>query len=526
MPSLLPRCPRLLAVALCVISAHVCAASLKTVLPPGAASPAALAAQIDAQIRAPRFAGAHWGIAVVSLDSGRTLYAHNASQLLQPASTAKLYTAALTLSSVGASYRIPTRLLASGTLRQGRLNGSLILYGMGDPTLGTVNTSQDWADQLAMQLAARGVRHVHGDLLADDTYFAGPLIGSGWEAGDMESWFAVPSSALSVQENIVRLTVSPAARAGAPAILSTDPAGNLPPLDSRLITAPAHARTDINLYRAPGGHTLYAFGVIAERAPAQDFKLSVVDPAEIAGNQLLLAMARHGIRLDGTLHTLHWPDDDSALRAQAVPMAEVLSPPVGEILRRGLKRSQNLYLQNLLLTAGIQAQALAAQAAAPADGFLTSEAWGMRALRSLLDRIGIPAGASLLQEGTGLSRQDLTTADAMVRLLSFLAAQPYAPLLQDALPLAGVDGSLIGRMRGTAAEGNIHAKTGSMNYVHALAGYVTTAAGERLAFDIMLNNYAPADNAPGASRDIDTIAVMLANYRGPRESQLSRPAGP
>jgi D-alanyl-D-alanine carboxypeptidase/D-alanyl-D-alanine-endopeptidase (penicillin-binding protein 4) len=166
--------------------------------PPAAVTRAGLAAQIDAQIGQPRFAAASWGIAVVSLDSGRTLYAHHADQLLQPASTAKLFAAALSLSTLGPDYRMPTRLLAGGRIVSGRLNGPLILYGMGDPTLGT-DSSADWADQLANQAAARGLRFVQGDLVADDSYFAGPAYGSGWEAGDLQSWFAVPASALSVQ---------------------------------------------------------------------------------------------------------------------------------------------------------------------------------------------------------------------------------------------------------------------------------------------------------------------------------------
>ena len=173
------------------------AVSLATTAAPPATT--TLAARIDAHIGTPRFAAADWGIAVVSLDDGRTLYAHRADHLMQPASTTKLFTAALALSTLGADYRMPTRLLAGGAIANGRLDGPLILYGMGDPTLGTVNTSADWADQLAGQLAARGVRRVHGNVIADDSYFRGPLTGSGWEAGDLQSAFAAPASALSVR---------------------------------------------------------------------------------------------------------------------------------------------------------------------------------------------------------------------------------------------------------------------------------------------------------------------------------------
>jgi D-alanyl-D-alanine carboxypeptidase/D-alanyl-D-alanine-endopeptidase (penicillin-binding protein 4) len=473
-----------------------------------------LATRIDAHIQQARFAGASWGIAVMSLDSGRTVYAHQADQLFQPASTAKLYTAALALSALGADYRIPTRLLAGSELRTGVLRGPLILYGMGDPTLGADPSTADWADQLAAQLAARGIKRVKGDLIADDTYFASPRMGSGWEAIDLQSWFAVPSSALSVQENQVDVTITAGARAGRPAMIALEPSDAVPAVVNKIETGPAQLRSDINLYRAPGDETLYAFGSIAAHSPAQHFKLAAYDPALLAGQQLLLALGRHGIKLDGGVRALHWPQSSEPLRAETTTVAEVLSPPLGEILQRGLKHSQNLYLQNLLLIAGVKAQLEAMRGPAAPTGFLTTESWGIRSLRDLLDRAGLAPSSSLIEEGTGLSRRDLATPNAMVRLLGFLAAQPYAPTLREALPLAGVDGTLQWRMRNTPAENNVQAKTGSMNLVHCLAGYVTSAAGEHLAFVVMLNNYEPPAGSPSASRDVDAIAVMLAGDHG------------
>lgn len=489
-----------------------CFSTLLTAAPvqPAAITTATLAAQIDAHIGQARFAAASWGIAVVSLDSGRTLYAHHADQLLQPASTTKLFTAALSLATLGADYRIPTRLLASGHGHDGHLHGPLILYGMGDPTLGTAD-SIAWADQLADQLAAHGVRSVHGDLIVDDSYFTGLPFGTGWEVGDLQSWFAVPSSALSVQENIVDITVNPGAAAGLPASLSFTPVDAFAPPLGQITTALPHTASDINLYRAPGTDTLYAFGSLPAHAPPQQFKLAMTDPSLQAGRELRQALERRGIRVTGKLQAVHWPQDDAALLAHAQTVGEIWSPPLLEILKRGLKRSQNLYLQNLLLDVGAHEQA---STATPPAGFTSTESYGIKALQEWLSQIGISPSASLIGEGTGLSRRDLATPDALVHLLSYMATQPYAASLRDALPIAGVDGTLLGRMRGTTAENNVHAKTGSMSYVHCLAGYVTTAAGERLAFVIMLNNYEPPADAPSASSDLDAIAVLLADYRG------------
>ncbi len=466
-----------------------------------------LAARIDALIEQPRFAHASWGIAVVSLDTGRTIYTHRADRLAQPASIAKLFTAAVSLATLGPDYRFPTLLLARGTIRNGRLEGHLVLRGMGDPTLGTEGSS-DWAAQLASQLSAHGVRQVQGDLIADDSYFTGPSFGTGWEAGDLQSWFAVPSSALSVDENVVHVTVTPGASPGQGARVTLTPADGITRVVGKIDTTTARAPSDINLYRAPGSSSLHVFGSIPAQSPPRHFRLAMDDPALQAAHQLRAALAQRGIRIDGDTRVLHWPQDDSALLAHARTLGGLHSPPLLEILRRGLKRSQNLYLQNLLLSVGVHEQA---DAASPPEGFRDSEAWGISALRDLLTRTGITPEVSQIVEGTGLSRHNLVTPGAMVHMLMYLAAQPYAAQLRDALPLAGVDGTLAYRMRGTAAAGNVQAKTGNLSHVHSLAGYVTTAANERLAFAIMLENYEPPAGAPSASRDVDAIAVLLAS---------------
>lgn len=533
--------PLLYAALATALAASPAAVPSAAVTPPAtSAAVATLGTRIDALIHQPRFANADLGIAVVSLDSGQTLYTHRADHLLLPASTAKLYTAALVLDTVGANYRIPTRLLGTQPVRHGQLDGPLILYGMGDPTLGTIGTSADWADQLAAQLAAHGIRRVHGDLIADDSYFTGPAEGAGWEADDLQTWYGVPTSALSVDENIVAVTVQPALHVGQPARLDFDPGDAMPPLVNTLTTSAAGTPPDINLYRAPGDRTLYAFGSVPIGAKPERYRLAVADPALLAGQRLQRALAAHGIKLKGRVRTLHWPQDDASLLAHAQPLGEVLSPPLIEVLKRGLKRSQNLYLQNLLQIAGVRARAKAMASPDPASpipsGFRSSEDWGIHALHQLLGRIGIAPSSALLEEGTGMSRQDLTTPAALVRLLQYLAAQPYAAQLRDALPIAGIDGTLQWRMRNTPAAGNVHAKTGSMTYVDCLAGYVTTADGEHLAFAIMLNNYKHPDGAPRTSADLDAIAELLAEFRGNAEpartpnrasaSERSPPPGP
>jgi D-alanyl-D-alanine carboxypeptidase/D-alanyl-D-alanine-endopeptidase (penicillin-binding protein 4) len=468
--------------------------------------------RIDRHIGQPRFAAATWGIQIVSLSSGRVVYAHDADKLLLPASTAKLFTAALALETFGADYRVHTQLLASGGVSSGKLGGSLVLAGRGDPTLGTDPGTLDWAAQLADAVKARGIREVGGDLIADDSYFATPAMGSGWEAIDLQSYFAATPSALSVGENVVDVTVAPAA-VGRGAVVGFDPRDAAMPLVNRMTTTAADTRADLNLYRAPGQSTLHAFGTIAAHAPAQRFRMSVADPAMLAGERLMRALAGRGIKVDGRLRAVHWPAvDPVASRGDLPAIAEVLSPPLSTIVRGGLKRSQNLYLQNLLLMTGAKAQADDALGEAPSSGFVTTETWGIRALNAMLDRIGISPSATMLEEGTGLSRRDLTTAGALTKLLVHMDVQPSAAIFRDALPVAGFDGTMMWRMKGTPGEGKVQAKTGSMTLVHALAGYATDARGERYAFAVMLNNYQPparAAGVPSPSADVDAVVLLL-----------------
>lgn len=475
---------------------------------------ATLAERIDAHVAQPRFAHARWGIEVLSLDDGRVVYAHDADKLFVPASTAKLFTAALALEALGPAFRLPTRVFGMEPDAHGVVRGHAVLYGMGDPTLGADASTADWANQMAVQMTSRGIRRITGDLVADDTFFSTPPYGTGWEAGDLQARYGAQPSALSVSENAVRVTVTPAAQEGAPAQIQLDPARGVAKLDNQLITAAAGTPAEVNLYRGAGSDTLHAFGQVPLRGTVQRFPLSSDDPARVAGEALRDALARHGISLGGTVRVAHWPQGTLPLRRGTTLLAEVESPTLLDVLRGGLKRSQNLYLQNLWLMCGVRMQATQPPPG-NGDGFISTEAWGLIGLRLLLDQWNIAADEVQLQEGSGLSRGDLVTPHAMTRVLERLSQRADAPAVRDTLPVAGMDGTLQARMKGTPAEGNVRAKTGTLSGVRGLAGYVSTAAGKRLAFTIFLNQYEPPAGAPPATADIDAIAVMLAGEAAP-----------
>lgn len=480
---------------------------------PSAASPrfapSSLADGIDAFVSQPRFARAQWGIDVVALDSGQTLYRRDADALFLPASNAKLFTAALALQALGADARFSTTLYATAAPRaDGSVPGDLVLYGGGDPSLGDRDVSPDWAGHLADALAARGVRRIRGNLVADDTYFAGPPFGEGWEALDLQTGYGAGAGALGVQDNALHVKV---AREGARccAVTVVSPHSGLRVVNLTGSTAP------LNLYRPPGSGVLYASGRLRPNTPRATFTLSAPDGALFAANQLREALSQRGIAVDGSVRTVHWPETDPALARNPFEIASVASPPLSQLLVHMMKHSDNRYAQMLLQQVGV-ATARTGVCADRAGPPATSAEWGACAMRAFLARIGIGKGEATLDDGAGLSRQDLVTPAATVKVLAWVARQPFADVLREALPLAGVDGTLKHRMRGGAAAENVQAKTGTLSHVYTLSGYVTNAAGQRLAFSLLLNRYVrPTDDVgrhirPSPQSDLDAIATMLA----------------
>jgi hypothetical protein len=193
-----------------------------------------------------------------------------------------------------------------------------------------------------------------------------------------------------------------------------------------------------------------------------------------------------------------------------VGLGSVASPPLTTILPKMMKSSQNLYAHLLLLQVG-------ARARAPETLNQTTEDVGLTELQSFLATAGVRHGEVLLEEGSGLSRGALVTPNATVALLRYMHRHRAAETFRNALPIAGVDGTLRNRMKGTAAAGNVNAKTGTLRYVNSLSGYVKTKAGENLVVSLMLNNYA----GEGARAALDAIVVMLAES----EAAFAGPVG-
>lgn len=461
-----------------------------------------------------RFRHARWGIDVVDLDSGQVRYSHDADKLFVPASNAKLFTAALALAQFGGDARFHTTLYTSASNRaNGILAGDLILYGGGDPSLGDAAVTPatlDWAERFAGAVADLGITRIDGDLIADDTRFAGPAYGTGWEVDDLATWYAARPSALSNANNMIVVEVGRQGRSCC--TVSVTPDTSAVSIDNQ--TRSAAPGGPLFVHRAVGSNRIDVGGHLPDGTASRRFALASPDPALQAAYTLRDALSRHGIRLQGRVRAVHWPTP-SAVTARSRQLARIASPPLRELLRQMLKQSDNLYAQVLWLDVGAQRQAGGGACADEPSPPLSTEQWGVCAMRALLAGIGAPEQA-MFSEGSGLSRRDLVTPAALTSLLTWVARQPFAGDFKAALPIAAVDGTLKNRLAGSAAAGTLTAKTGTLTHVYALSGYVPDASGRQLAFSLLLNHYQrPRDasgrpTAPAPRDDLDAIAAMLA----------------
>lgn len=460
----------------------------------------------------PRFTHAHWGVVIQSLDTGAELFATNEAKLFVPASSTKLFTGALALDLLGADFRIRTSCHAAAPPdRRGRLRGDLIIHGRGDPTMAARFHGGDIGRALAPLAEAIvrvGVKRVDGALIADDTYFRGPALGSGWDWDDLEFAYGAPVSALSVNENALSLIARPAPVAGQPALLTLEPPCSFFIVHNRVLTTPEGGRSALALRRALGSPSVLAEGAVSLGRTSITETVSVPWPARWFGELLAGELKRRGVSIrKGVLETAcPWSQAAPGDPFPPIEVAAVESPPLAELLPLMMKPSQNLHAQLLLLQCGV-----AWEQKAPAGvAFATTERAGLAALTNFLARIGVNQREVLFEEGTGLSRRNLVTPRAVVALLRHMDTHAAAEVFRDSLPVAGRDGTLRTRMRGSAAADNARAKTGYLAFTYALSGYVTTRAGERLVFALLLNNYQTPDPDRPARLELDDIVVALA----------------
>lgn len=470
---------------------------------PGPAAPAAadpvrrLRADLDGIFSDRRFSGARWGVEVFSLDRSEKIYERDAKGLYVPASNNKIITAAAALLCLGPDYRYETRLLTDGRIVEGRLRGNLVIVGTGDPFHSPLYEPgdpfvafRDWA----ARLKAMGVSGIDGDIIGDSAAFEATGFGLGWEWNDLGQGFAAPVGALQFHDNMIALEISPGAAKGDPASIRVSPFDGYLNIDNRVLTDSAKTPARIKIGRGPSRRTVVISGSVPAGGDRVLRNVSVYSPAHYYLSALKHVLSESGIDT-GNCRILE-------KRGYGSPSLSELwihrSPALRECVKQMMKASQNLYAETLVRTLGLTLRG---------EGSFEK---GKDVVEKLLEQMGVEKENYVYADGSGLSRLNLTSPEALVKVLRFMSRDKNFVDFYDALPVAGVDGTLAERMKNTRAANSVRAKTGSLANISAISGYVRTADGEAMAFAILANNFVVPRQTVESAQDkaLERLAVF------------------
>jgi D-alanyl-D-alanine carboxypeptidase/D-alanyl-D-alanine-endopeptidase (penicillin-binding protein 4) len=468
-----------------------------------------LAKRLDARLDAAPFNHLQWGVALAD-EQGKLLYARNADRLFIPASNTKLVVSAVAAAMFDPDFTVATSAYGGGPVVDGTLQGSLVLYGRGDPTFSrrcysadtTGNAAACMSDAmiplraLARSLKSRGIRVVAGDVVGDGSYFEPMLVHNAWESYDLNWWYAAPVSGLGFNDNSIDIGYGPGATAGAPATLSFTPDFGDVRLENRTRTTEPGADDTIDFFRVPGTLDLWAQGTVATGSRGGVEHFALPDPNLYTARAFRTALAEEGIAVTGaTVSTL-----DSTRYAPArltPPLAEVVSRPLRDWIFPILNTSQNWFAEMLLKQLGRRF----GRAGSWDEGLAVER-------RFLIDSVKVDSTQLALVDGSGLASANLLSPVTFTQLLRFMRRHPHWEAFAAGLPQAGRTGSLRDRFGRTPLDGRVRAKTGSIVRVNALSGYVELPNGRTLTFAVVANNHALRGSQVTAQ--IDSVVVEMA----------------
>src|SRR5579863_5768086 len=468
--------------------------------------------RVEAALTATGAEKGEWGVLVADAATGDVLYARNADAYFMPASNAKLFTTAMALATLGPDYRVRTTVAGDGPVdSNGLLSGNLVLIGRGDANLSNrkfpfekkeerAGPPEKVLAQFADGVAARGVKEITGDVVADDSLFQHEKFPSGWLVDDILWSYGAAVSAIAINDNTFVLELRPGAREGDSARYEAGLAADFYTVENSVLTAPRGSEEKLAVARDPGSRLIHVSGTIPLDAQTRRLTIAIEEPAEFAASLLARLLAARGVKIDGQPRARHAGDPALAAAPPQLVLAEHASVPLSDEIRLTNKNSENLHAELLLL--------LSAHEKTGARNYEDA----LKFASDFLKAAGIADGDVALSDGSGLSRRDLVTPRAVVQLLRYAATQPWGELYRSTLPVAGEDGTLSDRMKNTPATARVFAKTGTIGHGNALSGYATTLRGEHLLFSILGNNNNL--HAQDANKVIDAICVAMVEELG------------
>lgn len=459
---------------------------------PAAAQQVPLQQRVEA-VLAQAAPGTRFGLVVVDAD-GREIVAVNPEQRFIPASNTKMFTTAAAFATLDVTS--PDATGGAAVRLEGR---DVILTGNGDARLSSVaDCTVDCLATLADAVAAK-THKVH-DVIGDDTRYPDQRWSPGMSWNNIPTRSGTATSALTLDDNELALTVTPGAPGQAPIL--GGPAYYT--IDNRAITV-ATGETRLDYDRAPNTMVVRLTGTIAAGARPELLRFGIDDPAHYAAWRFRTLLEARGVRVTGTVSARHRPldkSDDPAIRKgappvrvpQPEPLARLTPPPLGEDLTVINKVSQNLHAELMLRRVGLKRGT-------------GSIADGQVQVRAMLTAAGVPRTAYDFSDGSGMSSYNRVAPRGVTIFLRWIAAQPWGAAWRETLPVGGVQGTLSRRFHGTSLEGRLFAKTGTLNATNALSGYMIAKSGRTLTFSALANDI-PED--AGAAKYLDAALVMIA----------------
>lgn len=431
----------------------------------------ALAEVLDPILDDPLFRRSPAAVQVVQVRTGEQVYARGHEQALLPASTMKIVTTAAALRTLGPAHRFGTEVLTVGELGDdGVLVGDLYLRGGGDPTL---VLERLW--KLVQEIRLEGVREVSGDVVFDDDLFDTDAGIPGWnkpvDIANGPAYFP-PLGALSLNYNTIALYVGPGTAPGEPARIELETPSSVITIDNQATTGSAHGRRWLKLERRLEGVKTHftVTGVVPAESNTRRYYRSVGDPTAYFTGAFAALCKQHGIKVKGHFRDGSTPEDADLLLRQE-------SSSLATILQTVDKHSNNFMAEQVLKALG-----------AEVHGVPGTTEKGLDVVRAYLASLGIEPEGTVLMNGSGLSRSFEVRPELLTAvLLDMHDDREVGPEFRSALAIGGLDGTLRSRFRAEDQLGRVRGKTGSLNGVHCLTGYVNASDGEVYVFAFLVN---------------------------------------
>lgn len=450
------------------------------------------------------------GVKIASLNSGKVVFEQDSEKYFMPASNMKNFTVAAAIEKLGPDFRFVTSVYGTSFPdTNGTVKGDIRIYGRGDISISNTFFNGDnykGIDNLVDRIAAAGVKRIEGSIVGDESYFKGFYIPQTWEWDDLQFYYGAEVSALPVNDNAVSVAVTPGATGG-PCVVTVTPPNTLFQINNLCTTG--GSRRTASVVKKIDRNVLDVTGTVPSGDDGLRAAVAGTRPAELFIALLKQRLEFRGIAVTGSVRMS--PPNVRSQPGQ-IEIARLESVPLSVIAARTMKPSQNMFTEVLLWTLG-EERGFPAGQRVYSEADPDSSVAGINVIKAFLKDIGAAEDGILQYDGSGLSRHDLITPSAVVSLYTYMAKQSkYAPVWRESLTIAGVDGTLTNRMRGTQAQANFRGKTGTIDQVSALSGYVTTAAGEQLVVSLVVNNV--GGRAVTRTSLTDDIIVALANFNG------------